>query len=250
MSSSKKHNSIIFLTTLSVYLGLVLVGGASSSVLAQAALTRNFDIQEEIEYKDDLDKKPEGTDCWDKSSKDVTDLLNSNFLSDGILAFVSDLQNLSEVGKYEKGERFNFQFTHKSTESERGRIEDTSPLTSNEWVRLAASDRVENLCSSRFYRFDDELKTKASHSTVKFSWENDELIVKISKEQESNQIAAETADLYNEVFATGICTDYVEKSQKVIYQNSKAFAENNQVFIITNLPRASIDSLLADKDAN
>ena len=59
MSDKKKYNSIVFLTTLSVYLGLVLVGGAGSPVLAQAALTRNFDIQEEIEYKDDLDKKPD-----------------------------------------------------------------------------------------------------------------------------------------------------------------------------------------------
>jgi hypothetical protein len=53
-----KNNSIIFLTTLSVYLGLVLVGGAMSPVLAQAATTRNFNIQDEIEVKDDLDKKP------------------------------------------------------------------------------------------------------------------------------------------------------------------------------------------------
>ncbi len=33
---SKNHNSIIFLTTLSVYLGLVLVGGSSPQVLAQS----------------------------------------------------------------------------------------------------------------------------------------------------------------------------------------------------------------------
>ena len=62
MSQRNKNNSIIFLTTLSVYLGLVLVGGAMSPVLAQAALTRNFDIQDEIEVKDDLDKKPKEND--------------------------------------------------------------------------------------------------------------------------------------------------------------------------------------------
>ncbi len=59
MSQRNKNNSIIFLTTLSVYLGLVLVGGATPSVLAQAALTRNFDVQEEIEVRDDLDNKPD-----------------------------------------------------------------------------------------------------------------------------------------------------------------------------------------------
>ena len=58
MTTRNKNNSIIFLTTLSVYLGLVLVGG-TPSVLTYAALTRNFDIQNEIEVKDDLDNKPE-----------------------------------------------------------------------------------------------------------------------------------------------------------------------------------------------
>ena len=58
MTSGKNYNSIVFLTTLSVYLGLVLVGG-TPPVLAHAAMTRHFDIQNEIEVKDDLDKKPD-----------------------------------------------------------------------------------------------------------------------------------------------------------------------------------------------
>ena len=39
----------------------------------------------------------------------------------------------------------------------------------------------------------------------------------------------------------------IVKNLKSNSRNHKAFkSENNQVFIITNLPRASIDSLLAD----
>ena len=59
MSNRKNYNSIVFLTTLSVYLGLVLVGGATPSVLAQAATTRDFNIKNEIVVEDDLDKKPD-----------------------------------------------------------------------------------------------------------------------------------------------------------------------------------------------
>src|ERR1044072_6651794 len=59
MSERKNYNSIVFLTTLSVYLGLVLVGGVAPSVLAQAALTRDFDIKNEIVFEDGLDKKPD-----------------------------------------------------------------------------------------------------------------------------------------------------------------------------------------------
>lgn len=60
MSTRKSQNSILFLTTLGVYLGLVIAGGASPQVFAHpAATTRNFDITDEIEFKDDLDKKPD-----------------------------------------------------------------------------------------------------------------------------------------------------------------------------------------------
>ena len=60
MSTRKGQNSILFLTTLGVYLGLVIAGGASPQVFAHpAATTRNFDITDEIEFKDDLDKKPD-----------------------------------------------------------------------------------------------------------------------------------------------------------------------------------------------
>ena len=55
MTTRKNYNSVIFLTTLSVYLGLVLVG-APAHVLAQAALTSRLEVKDKIEKKDDLDK--------------------------------------------------------------------------------------------------------------------------------------------------------------------------------------------------
>src|SRR5438046_1061193 len=44
--------------TLGVYLGLVLVD-ATPQVLANAATTRNFDIRDEIEFQDKVDKDPD-----------------------------------------------------------------------------------------------------------------------------------------------------------------------------------------------
>src|SRR4051812_6725774 len=58
MEKRKGQNSILFLTTLGVYLGLVLVGG-TPQVLANAATTRHFDIKDEIEFQDKLDKDPD-----------------------------------------------------------------------------------------------------------------------------------------------------------------------------------------------
>lgn len=58
MTNRKNQNSILVLATLGVYLGLVLAG-ATPQVLANAAMTRQFDVKDEIEVKDDLDKKPD-----------------------------------------------------------------------------------------------------------------------------------------------------------------------------------------------
>ncbi len=59
MQNKANHNSILLLTTLGVYIGLLLVG-APTGVLAQpAAMTRNFEISEEIVMRDELDNDPE-----------------------------------------------------------------------------------------------------------------------------------------------------------------------------------------------
>ena len=67
MNKRNNYNSIVFLTTLSVYLGLVLVG--APPILAHAAMTRHFDIQNEIEVKDDLDKNPDDETCTELKAK-------------------------------------------------------------------------------------------------------------------------------------------------------------------------------------
>ncbi len=71
MKRPKNHNSILVLATLGVYLGLVLVG-ATPQVLAQAAMTREFNVKDEIEVKDDLDTKPESSEAPDTESTAAT----------------------------------------------------------------------------------------------------------------------------------------------------------------------------------
>ena len=58
MNNRKNHNSALILAALGVYIGLVLVGG-TPQVLAQAAMTRQFNVKDEVEFKDDLDNKPD-----------------------------------------------------------------------------------------------------------------------------------------------------------------------------------------------
>jgi hypothetical protein len=60
LGHKKNQNSILFLTTLGVYIGL-LMAGATPGIVAQqsAAMTRNFELSEEVEVKDDLDLDPD-----------------------------------------------------------------------------------------------------------------------------------------------------------------------------------------------
>src|SRR5688572_15765215 len=92
MSNSKNYNRMVFLTTLSVYLGLVLVG-ATPPVMAHAALTQRIEIQNEIETDDDLDKNP------DNESIDFTKSLDNYFKEVG--NFVKDLQKLHNIEKFD-----------------------------------------------------------------------------------------------------------------------------------------------------
>jgi hypothetical protein len=59
LNSRKNQNSLLILTTLGVYLGLLVVGGAAPQTFAHSATTRNFELVDEIEVKDDLDNKPD-----------------------------------------------------------------------------------------------------------------------------------------------------------------------------------------------
>lgn len=58
--NKKNQNSILFLTTLGVYIGLLVAGSAPGVVAQQSgAMTRNFELSEEVEVKNDLDLDPE-----------------------------------------------------------------------------------------------------------------------------------------------------------------------------------------------
>lgn len=59
MQKRNNHNSILLLTTLGVYIGLVLVGAPSGVFAYPAATTRSFNISEEIEFTENLDNDPD-----------------------------------------------------------------------------------------------------------------------------------------------------------------------------------------------
>ncbi len=241
MSDSKKYNSIVFLTTLSVYLGLVLVGGASSPVLAQAALTRNFDIQEEIEYKDDLDKQPDEEDFYQIN------------LSSAIVDFINDINNLKERGFYNfdnnrdfYAKREHFFSQNHSSKNAVLRSEIDSELDKNLDNFLSKLDTKNLLNLSDFLEENNDQKSK--HISLEIYTFVSGIKLLITLEKSSAQKASLLASNLNLAFL--LKANRENNSTKLIYENTKATFVNNQVFIVTRLPRASIDSLLAENSAN
>jgi|GEM_PF-873412 len=254
MSDRKNYNSIVFLTTLSVYLGLVLVGGATPSVLAQAATTRNFDIKNEIVVEDDLDKKPD--DNINQDAEQIQNVIDSDFISGSVLALLDDLKRLKQIEKYDGRQRFEIDFAFRSYENSYKLKVDRLEAGGNRWVFTACEEpayliehKFDGLTPFNFYDYDDSLKAKVTNTNVKFLSENGELSLQITSKQKSAEDAQKLAKFLNQVFAQGSSNDDLKNYEKLIYQNTKSTAENNQVFIVTRLPRGSIDSLLAEKNA-
>lgn len=228
MNKPKNYNRIVFLTTLTVYLGLALVGG-SAPVLAHSAFTKSFDIKNEIEVKDDLDNKPDDEEV-ESFSKDDFPILFAELLNI-IKDEVAD-EKISAPLRNFYVDRFFIQ------SADGGGGNRTSTISNS---RL--DDIIENAAGQKFRAKAFELadfdgQTKSVN--INLIANSSDLSLKISF---SKLKAAQFAEFLNREFASSAAT-VEDKLLKQIYENTKVSTENNQVFIVTRLPRAAIDSLL------
>lgn len=227
--NGKKHNSILFITTLSVYLGLVLVG-ATPQILAQAALTRTFDIKTEIEFEDDLDKNPDEKTLEDYSaSVQKLYLLAKEFTEKNPKSF--------NDGKYEIECAFSLRKNDSSrTTCQNAQFPKDFSASFREITKAFSNDFAE-----KFLENKDQAKFNLILS------END-FVLKTSLNLASKEIADKTFKFFENLSAK-TKTEQLKTSQKAVYQNTNFSAENNQVFIVTRLPRASIDEFPIEKSA-
>ena len=239
MSKQHKNNSIIFLTTLSVYLGLVLVGGAMSPVLAQAATTRNFNVQDEIEVKDDLDNKPDGNPNF----KDID-------LSKALIDFLSNLESLrvNKPNIYQQEKNFcakreRIVYTDKSLGLippsafvKPSNLDDSFQkffdLLDNEQLRKLADSLQDSASEKPSKHISLELYSSLESSA--------KLLIKIKKD--SSEGASHLSDQLNLEFQFRV-NKAKDRLVKQVYENTRAIPKNNQVTIVTRLPRGSLDEL-------
>ncbi len=218
MSNSKNYNSIVFLTTLSVYLGLVLVSGATPSIFAQAALTQRFEIQNEIETDDDLDKNSDDEPC-SYLKQDAESLLRTFSLDNSSLEIALGLIDTS-ISNFLKLETNSYSLRRKRINTEK---------------------------SDALRKFLSDFEVTNFH----FEFDNSEINSILKTSSNSVDRAQKLASAYNTNFNYWQCESQ-EKFKEIptkLYQNTKISSENNQVFIVTRLPRASIDELLAETNA-
>ncbi len=242
MNNRKSNNSVLFLTTLGVYLGLVLVG--ATPVLGHAALTRNFELQDEIEVTDDLDKKPERVGDLDEDADAIENLK----IAESITAFLLDLKKLESIGKFDPKE--DGVFSHKIWLEDFGGTTTTSKNSdiSNPWLetaigRLIANTEFEGTSSVPDWRITCEGRN-CREPRVEVLSTADDLTLKFAFTKSSPESAKAAAMRFSEIFQNKKAS-LRNSVQLPVYESTTSIHETNQVFIVTRLPRAGLDSLLA-----
>lgn len=239
MSEKKNHNSLIFITTLSVYLGLVLVG-SSPAVLAQAATTRVYDIKSEVVVEDDLDKKP------DELSVDELAVVSNVDVVDIIGQFAEVL------GKYERSGMLgqarspisfgvsveNFATTNKTTETTNLRNEDLI-----EAFRQLSDQLALNPLRSLSEPISRD-KSAAGRTSLLIKADDAALSVEISIQKRNARSATILAQELNRALERRIVVSDTSVQLGVL-SSARVYTANNLVFITAALPRSAIDESAA-----
>lgn len=231
------------LATLGVYLGLTLAG-ATPQVLASAAMTRQFDVKDDIEVKDDLDTKPDDERSPVAASIQI-------YLED-VEYFLASLARIKNQGKFDAAS-------------------DKFSAAQNDLLPCAANNRAGRYTPIRFvstaesltqsmeyfsrgmgygYSLGDCLTSNefgslsAVDSRFSFSFDGRDFSVKIAVRKQSPQRALELL-LEMESTLRLFSTRENNAVRQSIIERTSFRVENDQVFVITSLPRGSLDSLLA-----
>jgi hypothetical protein len=243
LSSKRNQNSLLFLTTLGVYLGLLVVGGSAPQVFAHSATTRNFEINEGIEIRDDLDTNPD-------DERSPVHMSLGNYLDD-VEQFIIALRGLQQKQLFEPA---NGTFSvGQSTQLPCVAANRIGSYTVSEFATSSESARKTlEWFSKRLtdgYSLGDCLpnarlgeETHNSKFDLKLDQNNFTIEVAARKNSPSNaHITAE--DLVRA--SKQIRIDTADLVRASIYEHTTFRSEKDQVFILTRLPRADLVSLLS-----
>jgi hypothetical protein len=222
----KANNSILFLTTLSVYLGLVLVGG-SPSVFAHAALTPRFELVNEFETDDDLDKKPDGEQIVADYVKVCEEFLRL------AKQFTDENRDRLSESKYE----FDYSIVN---DPKSALVLRSVPPVGTFWTGFT---RPLIALGKTIPSVKDQ---SAERSRVTLSYSDSEFSLRTAFNQDDSVQPERLSAFYNLIVARRLTEP---DPRLIIYKNTTITHDNDQIVVVTRLPRASIDDLLAEKQS-
>jgi len=239
----KNQNPVLFLTTLGVYLGLLVVGGAAPQVFAHSATTRNFELVDEIEVKDDLDKNPDDR-AMSKMSLQV-------YLED-IELFFNELRRLRVKNSFDPASD-TFEVAQSTqlpcvAANRTGNYTATAFRTSNKNATKSL-EYLSKLLTDGYSLGDCLPDTRFSPQEAtdsKFPLElgKANFVVEVAVRKRSAERASLLTSELSSVLPT-LNSASLSAIRKAICGSTSFRAENDQIFIVTRLPRAGLDSLLA-----
>ena len=243
MTNRKTQNSILVLATLGVYLGLVLAG-ATPQIIAQT--TGKRDLRAEL-----IGKYP----CPNSLINGETDKDIHPFEFD----LANHLRELAEATKVrleivranEPGKNFSLPFFYRQVDYApyfvRGKKEEYEwNQHGSKWASAAHAGQIAELHSHFLTPLADcnGLETKRlSLASSAFRMDEGGVRLNLFVRRSSILRANSLADSLNTLFSEQ--AKAVSEPNKSVYDNTKALARGRVVFIVTRLPRAGLDSLLA-----
>ena len=242
MVRSGNQNSMIVLATLGVYIGLLLCGG-STQVLASAAMARAFDVRDEIEVRDEFDTLPDDERSPVTASVQV-------YIED-IERFLTNLARLRAEGKFDpKADTFSVAQNSLLPclhSNKAGRYTPIRFTTSNEHSRPALEYFSREMVYG--YSLGDCLGNNefggitAVDSRFDVELDRKSFSIRIIVKKGSPQVAAA---LVRQLEATRALYTGPSTSQlrKTVLSSTTFQALNDQVFVVTRLPRAGLASLI------
>jgi hypothetical protein len=215
--NKKNQNSILFLTTLGVYIGLLMAGSAPGIVAQQAgAMTRNFDVKDEIEFSVDLDKKPRDPNARETKFDEFALAYSLYFVAD----YLNDRRIQEEIAqRYGGGDgpaRIHHLTYFPSFDPDLNRI-----------LGIGSEISVRNWTVSKVQSSKDEI---SSTMEVRYSPEIDEIFG-------FQEAFSSVPEMFREKWSPA--ADFVRSGSFVAVRN-------DHLIVVTRLPRAGLDALLAN----
>ena len=245
MKNSRPNNSVLFLATLGVYLGLVLAG-STPQVLAQAATAKQLNVRNNLDPWDEFDGNPDIEELksiiTDALEKSITTFINNVRASDKNSASRATLGKPHSLRTVRNFCAENW-------------IEISDPLK-----LLARGDDVINDLHSdldvgsrwEFASVPKFIQTQEGPPKQKFcktfwvstSVNSDELAVKLLFSRADALNAFRLAAYLNDFLYDRAHLSHDPITEQV-YQRTRVTSDYASVLVITRLPRAGLDSLLA-----